>query len=425
MILAKVTIYLPDYLSEEKRNELLSCKYGDLERMRRRRFDMNAGDGGIWCDRQGAFVTLMEVLRGEKDVPDGMIESLEEQLRDLTPVEATVEQTFDDTIVDRSKPGVRFTQAQVDKENLLSFQRVLAMIETLKMIVNGDFVFDHADMAKEERAVNAVLYKGVLGTGVQKIAFKANKFRNHYVESTDYNKEAFHVTLPRLLKTLQIFFDKQEEWRAMSPSGGGFGDDEVRRFADPQEYLNHISIRSPRNGPPLSPQLAAIQVLHASHLTHPDAFRYTNEIEPQIGGVPRDANPDNTILENATLNLHRSICSKFPCIPCLKRCQCHPNPIHRCKPLLYKLDERYFISTVIVQSQLGIHGRYPGESIATIQEKVLQEIREAYECQGKEVPTFVTTYEGAGYGQFFTYQCSKPPCTKKYATIEEANHCCA
>eukprot|EP00984_Skeletonema_dohrnii_P008008 scaffold2944_cov155-Skeletonema_dohrnii-CCMP3373.AAC.25 len=435
---------LPEYLSDAKKDDLLRAQYPELEGLRRR-FDMNKKGPGILCPRQGR-VTFMEVLRGTKDIPKGLLQFLDHKLRALKPVKAKVVVTRNDANADRSVPGSYISQDCVDKENLWQFQRILAMSNTLKMIVKEEFVFDHPEMSQEERAVDSLLYSGKLDAYMQMIGFKISDglrngyLRNDYLEG-EGNKRQFHVSLARLLKTVQIYFDQhddwlemstgedaeQDDWLEMSTSDGaasdGAGEDGEERncYADPQLYLEHTSIRSPTNGTPLTPQLASAQVLNASHTTHPVPTRHTNPIEGQMGGDPRDANPDNVVKEEEPINVCRSICAIRPSIPCMNECMCHPD--YPCKAVLSKLDEKYVNQTVLMHSQLGPHGRYPDANgdISTIQQEVLQEVKLAYTHQGVDVPEFVGIQEE--YGAFLIYNCNE--CGKEYRTLEEANHCCS
>ncbi len=474
---------IPSYLSEDNKSNLLKSQHQDIANIRGgMRFDMNAPGKGIYCTRQKCYVTFMDIFSGDKDIPVGLLEELEEQMPALRPVAAQVDDEDNDVVEedeedeeedyeeeeegegenevaqrDRFLPGTRMSQEKVDEENLHNMQRVLAMKHTLEMLARCDFTNQHRASSMQERAVNSIHHIGTLYDNVQSIDFRSSggDFTNDYLKRM--KKNVFNVTVPRLLKTLQLFIDHHEVWRKLRKDNDGDdwlessdeddndeddeeeedvpmlvprddedeegGDDdeedEDRSYARMQDFLGFISIQS-ASGVALQPHEAYVQVLHASHMTHPAMPRHVNPLQPQLCGEVRDGNPDNTKLEEADLNLHRGVCSLRPSIPCMGQCTCHP--VHKCAPNLSKLGEREIQEETIVHSQLGINGRYPGKDMVFIRGELAKETRDAFIAQNKTVPPFISGYL-ENQGTFFEYKCPHPRCNETYMRYDQCAQC--
>lgn len=404
---------LPEYLLDENKPQLLEPQYSHFEKLRPR-FDLNADGDGIYCTRQQCKLTLNQILRGEKNVPKGLLGFLDVALRELTPAVAPrVKKLEDDDQYDRSVPGQRWSQADAIDENLLQFQRVLAMGIALRHVIEGRFTYNHEGMSMGEHSVNSLLYDGVLDEDQQMVTFDITSrgLRNDYLENK--RKTKFGVHIARLMKTLEIYFDHHDKWLELDDGG--------TEFANPQVFLNFTSISNPPRTV-LTPQQAHCQVVQASHTTHPEAIRYTDPITPQEGGFARDANPDNTVQEPEEINLHRGICSVRPVIPCMNMCQCHPK--YKCAPVLHKLNERYINDTALVQWQLGDNGRFPRMSIKDIRKALIVEVREAYKCQGVPAPDFIKVAEhflqkGIVFPEYDCVNCE----AKVHHTLAEVDAC--
>ncbi len=403
----------PDYLSDENKTKLMEPKYPHFEGLRPR-FDLNAAGEGMYCSRQGCYVTWKQILMEEKYVPKGLLDFLNDTLKQLTPVDPPrVEKLKKDDEYDRSVPGQRKSQDDAITENLYQFQRVLAIGVALRYAIEGKFIFNHPGMAEQEGSVNTLLHDGVLGENQQTIQFTLNTggLRNTYLENE--SKTSFNVNIARLLKTVQIYIDHHNKWLELD--GGG------TEFANPQVLVKHTSISNPPRTV-LTPQQAHSQLLHASHDTHPESTRYTDPNTPQAGGEARDANPDNTNMEPEIINVHRGICSARPDLPSRKMCTCHPT--YPCAPVLHKLDERYINDNALVQWLLGDNGRFPKMSIQDIRKKLIAEVRKAYECQGVTVPPFIKVLELLPENVVFPeYPCQNCGQGKAHLTLAEVKAC--
>jgi hypothetical protein len=378
-----------DYLLDDNRAALLTPKYPDLETLRKR-FDINDAGQGLYDERQDEYVTFDSIFNPtipaseRKHLPKGFLNDLEKQLRKLTmPFEPNVSATPADTST-LLRSGINKKSA--NDLNRLAFQRMKMMPKAIRMLLTDDLTSEHKDMTYEEKLAGA-LVSGYLE--LKNLKGDPQKMTNH--------NDATGCFLPRLMKTIRDFIDHSEHWK----------ENPEDPYPSVQKYLNHLAVKSPV-GRQISQVLAAAQEFEASHTNH---LRSTK--------ANRDLNPQHMWLENKHRNQAHGICALFPEIPCRDRCQCHER--HKCNKCFFKLDDEYVFDRAVLESQLGLFGRYGLISYVEARARIVDELKAVFVNANKDVPNFLLFMED-NPTLHPSFRCEK--CNTRFPTIREREECC-
>ncbi len=378
-----------DYLLDDNRAALLTPKYLYLENLRKR-FDINATGQGMYDERQGGYVTFDNMFNPDipscerKHLPKGFLKDLEDQLENLNmPIEPSVSTTRADTST-LLRSGINKKSA--NELNRLAFQRMKMMPKAIRMLLTDDLTTEHKDMTREEKLAGAFV------SGCIEL-----KNRKGFPQGLTNHNDGHACFLPRLMKTIRDFIDHSEHWKENL-------EDE---YPSVQKFLNHLAVKSPV-GRRISQVLAAAQEFEASHTNHLQSTK-----------ANRDLNPQHMWLENRHRNQAHGICALFPEIPCRERCQCHER--HKCNKCFFKLDDEYVLDCAVLESQLGLFGRYGLNSYFETRARIVAELKAVFVNQNKDVPPFLLFMEE--HPQLhLRLRCKK--CNTRFPSIRECEGCC-